>query len=151
MLICAGMGLDWSTGLSGTISTEQNNERPTAGWACPMVGLMKGLKAGATLISGTASPDRSAGPEVVGDEPFELVAGGADGVHGGDDRVAGVLGVGQGIALGVLVGRLGRAGRSLDWSSSIASTSSLSRAVWALGTSTPAALRLAIDWATSAW
>jgi hypothetical protein len=48
------------------------------------------------------------GPEVVGDQPFELIGGCADGAHGGDDRITRVLGVGQRIALDVLVGRLGQ-------------------------------------------
>ena len=54
-------------------------------------------------------------PEVVGDEAFELVAGGADGVHGGDDRVAGMLGVSQRIAFGMLLDdRVERVGRRLE-------------------------------------
>ena len=44
-------------------------------------------------------------PEVVGDDQLELIGGGADGVHGGDDHVAGVLGVRERIAFQVIVDR----------------------------------------------
>ena len=42
-------------------------------------------------------------PEVVGDNTFEFVTCDTDAVHGGDDHVAGMLGVGQRIAIRVLV------------------------------------------------
>ncbi len=66
-------------------------------------------------------------PEVVGDEGFELVAGGADGVHGGDDHVAGVLGVVERVAVGVLFERRLESWSSATCSSSIVSDSSPSR------------------------
>ena len=34
-------------------------------------------------------------PQVVGNQELELIGGSADGVHGGDDHVTGVLGVGE--------------------------------------------------------
>src|SRR5256885_204258 len=54
-------------------------------------------------------------PEVVGDEDLELIAGGADGVHGREDDVAGVLGVRHGVARDGLRGRPDqRGGRGLE-------------------------------------
>ena len=43
------------------------------------------------------------GPEIVGNQAFQLVTRDADGVHGGDDLVPGMLGMRQGIAFRMLI------------------------------------------------
>src|SRR4051794_31042541 len=71
--------------------------RPAGSWGQGPAGrdgsLRCGSGAGRTLLDEEHLLVGRQRPEVVGDEQLELVAGGADGGHGGDDGVAGVPGM----------------------------------------------------------